>query len=194
MKITLCTIALALLGATSTAFGQESEPGPWESGEGKCTISFSTHAGGECWALLTTHGVDAVVEHSSGDWNVCAWNNPETTDPGIQHFTDKGIGHYSVQFTATSGVAWDGIQGTEKCVQEGLCNPRLTFYRDGYTLVLDTWLSQGDASAGYYSGDFKGLCSNGPVKDQFTSNGAVMGWDCGIPCEGIATLPSTRVR
>lgn len=118
-----------------------------------------------------------MSQRKASNWNVCSWNNPETTDPGVQYFTDEGVGDYSIQFTATSGVAWDGIKDTAKCVGEGLCNPRITFYREDHSIILDTWLSQGDRSDGYYHGDFKGLCGNGPVKNQFTSNGIVMGFE-----------------
>lgn len=105
----------------------------------------------------------------------------------------SGIGYYSVQFTATDTVAWSGIPNTQTCVAEGLCNPQLVFYRDGYNIQLNTWESQGSVSAGQYSGNFNGLCGNGPVKDQFQSNGVVMGFDCGIPCWNDADLPGTTV-
>ena len=44
-----------------------------------------------------------------------------------------------IQYTATSEIAWDGIEGTDTCSSEGLCNPQYVFYRDGYNIVLSTW-------------------------------------------------------
>jgi len=75
-----------------------------------------------------------------------------TPNSQIQYFTDPGIGDYSIQFTATDTVAWadaPAINGTTKCVAEGLCNPQLVFYRKGYNLVIDTWKVHDDNFGGY---------------------------------------------
>ncbi|KAF4471777.1 Fibronectin type III domain [Fusarium albosuccineum] len=124
----------------------------------------------------------------------CAWVNPESTGPGLKFFEgDQGIGKFSIQYTATDKVAWSGTPDTKKCPFEGLCNPQLMFYRDGYAVVLNTWLSQGEISACQYSNgeDCKGLCNSG-VKDQFSPNGMKWGGDCAIPCIGDTDLPDSK--
>lgn len=68
-----------------------------------------------------------------------AWNNPQSTAPPVIYFESDFLGHYSVQFTATDQVAWNGIDGTQTCVIEGICNPQYVFFRNGYNIVLNTW-------------------------------------------------------
>ncbi|KAF9522391.1 hypothetical protein CPB83DRAFT_899665 [Crepidotus variabilis] len=186
------TTAQTFIGAIGKAlqavFGKDSTP--WHSGGDRCTISFSTHGGAECQATINAKGVKS--DRPSQSWNVCPWINPESTGPPIQYFSDNGVGDYSIQFTATDKVAWSGIQGTEKCIMEGLCHPRITFYRKDHSIVLDTWASLGNPTHGQYFADFGGLCGNGPIKNQFKSNGMVMGYDCGIPCAGDTDLPSSQ--
>jgi hypothetical protein len=147
--------------------------------------------------------------------NSSGWNDPENTTPPVHFFEgangDPAIGAYSVQYTATDRVAWGGIEGTETCHIEGLCNPQYIFYHKDYDIVLNTWRefpqdlacfvlfllwslvlfltvflrseSQGEVSACQYSQgeDCKGMCSSG-VKNQFWSGGVLWGGDCAIPC------------
>ncbi|KZW01009.1 hypothetical protein EXIGLDRAFT_738626 [Exidia glandulosa HHB12029] len=186
------TLAGDVAQALSAAFGQDDTP--WST-DGNCQAKFSTQGGANC--KLSTSAAEKSG-NSTGDanthdnnWNVCPWIDPQNNDPPVQYFTDPGIGDYSVQFTATDEYTFAGIDNTQKCVAEGLCNPRFTFFRTGYSIVLDTWLSQGDVTEGEYSGDFHGLCGNGPIKDQFSTGGDVIGYDCAIPCWNDADLPST---
>ena len=44
-----------------------------------------------------------------------------------------------VQFTATDSYTWDGVDNTEECVAEGICNPQYIFYREDFELVLNPW-------------------------------------------------------
>ncbi|KAF9523972.1 hypothetical protein CPB83DRAFT_646794 [Crepidotus variabilis] len=178
----------AVAKSLNAVFGKD--PTPWDGGADKCTISYSTHGGAQCQATINAKGVKSA--RPSNNWNVCPWINPASTAPPIQYFSDKGLGDYSIQFTATDKVAWADIPGTEKCIMEGLCNPRITFYRKDHSIILDTWMSLGDPTQGQYFGDFGGLCGNGPIKNQFKSNGMVMGYDCGVPCEGATDIPSTE--
>jgi hypothetical protein len=71
------------------------------------------------------------------------WIDPENTEPPAHFFEgangDPAIGPYSVQYTATDRVAWSGIEGTEKCYFEGLCNAQYIFYHKDYDIVLNTW-------------------------------------------------------
>ncbi|KAL3478435.1 fibronectin type III domain protein [Aspergillus californicus] len=146
-----------------------------------CRANFETQGGGnEHYRSYGKGHRSATAEETR---NV-GWNNPGNTDPPVQFFEDDpAIGLYSVQFTATDTVAWDGIPGTKKCNIEGLCNPQYIFYHKGYRIVLNTWESQGRISACQYSGgaDCLGLCLSG-VLDQFPTGGVRWGGDCAIPC------------
>ena len=119
---------------------------------------------------------------------MCPWIDPENNDPPIQYFTDPGIGDYSIQFTATDEYAWDGIDNTETCVAQGLCNPRITFYRDGYDIHIDTWRSSGTSDLG----EPNGVCEHGDneVEDQFSKGGDVLGDACEIPCWNDVQVPN----
>jgi len=156
---------------------------------GYCRTYFQTQGGGNCETrTYDREAQDATAVHTDGP---CAWNDPENNDPPVVFYEgDQGIGKYSIQYTATDKYAWDGLEGTETCAPEGLCNPSYVFYREGYNMILNTWQSQGEISACQYSGgeDCKGLCSSG-VKDQFQSGGVVWGGDCAIPCESDTELP-----
>lgn len=66
----------------------------------------------------------------------------------------------------------EDIEGAEGCGGEGMCNPQITFYRDGYELVLNTWQSVYQGSS---SPDGVGLCQGG-VLDQFHKGGMVFGF------------------
>lgn len=173
---------------------------PWNDSD-NCVVEFSTHGGGECkatvWAAART-GHKGKYFHAADegpkDWPNCAWVNPsDDNPPPVQFFNDAGLGKYSFQMTATKEKTFSGNGNKgRKCVGEGLCHPQIIFYRDDFDLVLNTWESQGDLSAGGYTGDYKGLCGGGPVKDQFKKGGLVMGFDCAVPCADDGALPSTK--
>ncbi|KAL2785451.1 hypothetical protein BJX66DRAFT_343088 [Aspergillus keveii] len=149
-----------------------------------CRAYFSTHGGGN--EEFRTYARDSSDRTSQVNIN-SGWIDPENTTPPVHFFEgangDAAIGTYSVQYTATDRVAWSGIEGTEKCYIEGLCNPQYIFYHKEYDIVLNTWQSQGQVSACQYSQgeDCKGMCSSG-VKNQFWSGGVLWGGDCAIPC------------
>ncbi|KAJ0414178.1 hypothetical protein BJY00DRAFT_295568 [Aspergillus carlsbadensis] len=155
----------------------------WQNKE-HCRAYFGTHGGGneEFFTYARDHGdPTSRVNINSG------WNDPEHTTPPVHFFEgdngDPAIGAYSVQFTGTDRFAWGGIEGTETCSIEGLCNPQYIFYHKEYEIVLNTWQSQGRISACQYSQgeDCEGMCSSG-VKNQFWSGGVLWGGDCAIPC------------
>ncbi|KAI0385008.1 hypothetical protein F5Y04DRAFT_203576 [Hypomontagnella monticulosa] len=164
----------------------------WDN-TGYCRTYFQTHSGGEEKIQTFARGSSSVTASTQGN---TGWNDPKNSDPPVLFFeNESSVGLYSVQFTATDGVAWDGIEGTKKCYIEGLCNPQYVFYRKGYNIVLNTWQSQGDSTSCWYSSgeDCKGLCDSG-VKDQFADNGVVWGGKCAIPClgdegDGYTTVP-----
>lgn len=172
---------------------------PWRDSD-NCVVEFSTHGGGRCKATAyaaARTGHKAKYFHAADegpkDWRSCAWVNPsDDNPPPVQFFDDPGLGRYSFQMTATKEKTFSGNGNkARKCVGQGLCHPQIIFYRDDFDLVLNTWESQGDLSVGGYTGDYKGLCGGGPVKDQFKKGGLVMGFDCAVPCAGDGTLPST---
>lgn len=149
---------------------------------GRCRASFRTQGGGNEGVWSYDKGYD--YDHPSGTHKFDAgWINPANTAPPVHYYHDEGVGDFSVQFTATGEHAWSGISGTKKCGFEGLCNPQLVFYRDGYTLVLNTWQSQGSSAECYYSNGERcgGLCKSG-VRNQFSSGGMKWAGDCAIPC------------
>ncbi|KAL3428790.1 hypothetical protein BDV09DRAFT_201240 [Aspergillus tetrazonus] len=170
----------------------------WQNKE-HCRAFFATQGGGN--EEFRTFARGSGDSTSQVNINV-GWNNPENTSPPVHFFEgsngDAAIGLYSVQFTATDRVAWSGIQGTETCHIEGLCNPQYIFYHENYDIVLNTWQSQGLVSACQYSqgDDCQGMCSSG-VKDQFRSGGVLWGGDCAIPCiedggEGYEVVEADR--
>ncbi|KAM5346852.1 hypothetical protein ACJ41O_009857 [Fusarium nematophilum] len=187
-------IAGGLANRLQGIFTGDNQEQIWHN-HGHCRTYFQTDDGGICHMRTYDKGsADATATHDWRDTDGCAWINPESTGPGIKFFEgDQGIGKYSIQYTATDEVAWSGTPDTKTCVMEGLCNPQLMFYRDGYAIVLNTWLSQGDVSACQYSNgeDCKGLCNSG-VKDQFSKNGMIWGGDCAIPCIGDTDLPDSK--
>ncbi|GIJ91768.1 hypothetical protein Asppvi_010741 [Aspergillus pseudoviridinutans] len=146
-----------------------------------CRTYFQTHSGSE--GLFQTWARDSQNPDTNDNMYI-AWINPQTTAPPIYYFENDFLGKYSVQFTATDQVAWSGINDTEKCPFEGICNPQYIFYHNGYSIILNTWQSQGYISACQYShgGDCRGLCSSG-VRDQFSQNGVVWGGNCALPCK-----------
>ncbi|PLN80644.1 hypothetical protein BDW42DRAFT_185945 [Aspergillus taichungensis] len=148
---------------------------PYETESGNCLMYISTQGGGNC-NVNTTPGERTgkgsdPTEHN-GDWNVCWWDD-EKKISGTQYFTDPGIGKYSIVFTAKDkDEVNEEIEGAKGCQGEGICNPQVTFYRDGYNIILNTWESlAGDVDKEYG----EGLCSGG-VKDQFHKGGMVFGW------------------
>lgn len=78
---------------------------------------------------------------------------------------DSGLGSYSIKFTAKDGN--DGpidlnVKDGKHCGSAGICNPEITFHREGAPIVLQTWNSAG-------------LCKGG-VLDQLHKGGNVMGF------------------
>ncbi|KXJ93858.1 hypothetical protein Micbo1qcDRAFT_201803 [Microdochium bolleyi] len=147
--------------------------------EKRCRVSFRTQGGGNqgVWSYDKGYGYNSP----SGTHEFHApWVD---SAPPVHYYHDTGIGHFSVQFTATDKYAWSGIEGTKKCGFQGLCNPQLVFYRDGYNIAINTWDSQGSKAECYYSNGERcgGLCKSG-VKNQFASGGAKWAGDCAIPC------------
>ncbi|KAJ1333147.1 hypothetical protein MN608_03137 [Microdochium nivale] len=148
----------------------------------RCRVSFETKGGGN--EGIWSYKPGATYYKPTGTHKFHAgWNSPGKNDPPVHYFDDAGVGSFSVQFTATDEVAWDGVKGTRKCGFEGLCDPQLVFYRDGYSIVLNTWQSQGSKAECYYSDGKRcgGMCSSG-VKDQFASGGMKWAGDCAVPC------------
>ena len=61
------------------------------------------------------------------------------------------------------------IEGADGCEAKRMCNPQVTFYRDGYNIILNTWQSM---FADSMSSDGPGLCKGG-VNYQVHKGGAV---------------------
>ncbi|PLB40891.1 putative cyclin [Aspergillus candidus] len=161
---------------------------PYEAESGNCLMYISTQGGGNCNVNTTpgkSTGLDADPTKHDGDWNVCWWDDKAKMS-GRQFFTDPGIGKYSIVFTAKDqDIVNEEIEGTEACGGEGICNPQVTFYRDGYNIVLNTWQSDaGDVNMEYG----QGLCSGG-VTDAYKKGGMEFGYTCAVPCEGDEGLP-----
>ncbi|PKY08864.1 hypothetical protein P168DRAFT_314912 [Aspergillus campestris IBT 28561] len=164
---------------------------PFNEGSGNCRMFISTQGGVNCDVETTPDsraGVGTDTTKHDGDWNVCWWDD-EKKISGRQYFTDPGIGKYSIVFTARdSDNVNEDIEGAEGCEGEGMCHPQVTFYRDGYDLVLNTWES---VYQGSVSPDGVGLCQGG-VLDQFHKGGMVLGYTCAVPCEGDKGIPSDK--
>ncbi|KAJ5085772.1 hypothetical protein N7532_010543 [Penicillium argentinense] len=157
---------------------------PWENTDEYCTIYIRTQGGGNCHMEVDpSFAGQEKVTHE--DWD-CAWVDTDA-DPPMASFSDPGIGEYRVQFTATDGSAFDG---SEECVADGLCYPRLEFQRDGFYMRIDSWTSEGDISEGQYTGDYGGVCQN-YVEDQFTTGGNKLATKCAVPCENQNVLPDS---
>ncbi|GIK03124.1 hypothetical protein Aspvir_007193 [Aspergillus viridinutans] len=149
---------------------------------GHCRVFFQTHAGSEL--TFKTWNISSDSDSPDTNWNDHQpWIDPHSNPPPVIYFDSPFIGTYSVQFTATDQVAWSGIDGTEKCVMQGICNPQYVFYRNGYNILINTWHSQGEVSKCQYSDgeECGGLCSSG-VLDQFSRHGNVWGGCCAVPC------------
>ncbi|KAF4990685.1 hypothetical protein FDECE_14280 [Fusarium decemcellulare] len=184
----LAGIAGGLANRLQGIFTGDNQEQIWHN-HGHCRTYFQTDDGSICH--METYDKGAADSTATHDWS---GTDGQSTGPGLKFFEgDQGIGKFSIQYTATDKVAWSGTPDTKKCPFEGLCNPQLMFYRDGYAVVLNTWLSQGEISACQYSNgeDCKGLCSSG-VKDQFSPNGMKWGGDCAIPCIGDTDLPDSK--
>ncbi|CAJ2512158.1 Uu.00g051730.m01.CDS01 [Anthostomella pinea] len=158
-----------VLRGLEKVFGEDDSDEIWNNPD-YCRIMYQTQGGGNCQTNTILKG------------------RAEGSEPPVTYFQDQGIGKYSIRWTATDSYAWGN---SSKCETEGICKPQLTFYRDKYDIVLNTWESQGEVSACQYSHgeDCKGLCSDG-VTDQFSSGGNKWGGQCAIPCEGDSRLPT----
>jgi hypothetical protein len=87
---------------------------------------------------------------------------------------NRGVGEYMIEWMAKdSAISANAGDHGSKCPSLGICNPKVTFYRDGYNLVLYPWetVYQGNN----YRGAKPGLCKGG-VLDQFHKGGMVMGY------------------
>ena len=107
----------------------------------RCRMYFQNVAGGGCHHNIMPR--KGLADKTLNNWGEgCSWHNPSEDDPaGPPVFIGeaKGIGKYSVQWTATDRAAWGGIPDTVKCGAEALCNPQVVFYRDDYEIILNTW-------------------------------------------------------
>jgi hypothetical protein len=83
----------------------------------------------------------------------------------------SGIGEYMIEWMSKDGGASADATGSnrEGCQQAGICNPVITFIRQGYNLELYTYesLYQGND----YGTGPPGLCQGGDV-NQFHKGGA----------------------
>ncbi|KAH7031569.1 uncharacterized protein B0I36DRAFT_363242 [Microdochium trichocladiopsis] len=110
--------------------------------ENRCRTSFRTN-GGVTEGIWSYDKGFGYRDPSGSHVFEAAWIDPENNDPPVHYYSDKGIGDFSVQFTATDSYAWDGIDGTKNCPFQGLCNPQFVFYRDRYNIIFSTWFCYG---------------------------------------------------
>lgn len=89
----------------------------------------------------------------------------------MSHVPRSGIGDFSIEFTAKDGTI--GPDGGAKCLTQGMCNPKITFYRNGYQLILKTWETVYEGND--YTGARSGLCQGG-VLTAAGKGGETMGY------------------
>lgn len=70
-------------------------------------------------------------------------------------------------------ISADAGQHGADCGFEGICNPKITFFRNGYNIVMYPWetVYQGND----YEGQSPGLCQGG-VLNQFHAGGDIAGY------------------